>query len=77
MMIYVYRCTICGYQDDYEHGMLEDCEIWCPKCGGQMRRRPQKVRVNWGGLRPSQGEIHPNIKAQIENAPRYREEHGL
>jgi len=39
--------------------------ISCKECGGHMHRVPQAFSVNWGGLSPSQGEIHPNILNQL------------
>lgn len=75
---YLYRCADCGYSDYIVHGMRDIPEVCCPVCGQPMKKRPVMLSVNWGGLRPSQGEIHPNIKRVIDDAPRRRDEevHG-
>lgn len=49
--------------------------VICSVCGATMWRKPQAVAISWGGLRPSQGEIHPNIQHMINDAPRRREEY--
>ncbi|MBU2249090.1 MAG: zinc ribbon domain-containing protein, partial [Gammaproteobacteria bacterium] len=73
-MIYVYRCRNCQIETEVSHRMTETPAIVCTKCGGIMRKRPQVIRVNWGGLRPSQGELAPEIAANIANAPRRQDE---
>lgn len=72
-MQYVYRCPDCGSERVITHAMTADPLVVCSECGGHMRRRPQNVKVNWGGLKPSQGDIHPNIRQLIDDAPRRRD----
>ena len=74
MANYVYRCPDCGNECVVAHSMHDNPDVWCGECRGKMRRRPQKVGVNWGGLPPSKGFIHPKIRQHIEDAPRRREE---
>ena len=73
---YIYRCpeSECHHEIRVLHSMNVNPEVRCPLCGGSMRRKPQRVYVNWGGLKPSQGAIHPNIQHLIDDAPRRREE---
>ena len=71
---YIYRCPECQNEATVIEPMLAESQITCGKCGEQMRRKPLWMRVNWGGLRPSQGELHPNIKKEIAAAERNREE---
>ena len=71
---YVYRCRKCGHEVNIVEPMHSRTETYCDQCGGIMRRRPLKIHVNWGGMRPSQGEIHPKIKEWIEGGERRREE---
>lgn len=54
--------------------MIPSKTVYCPYCDHRMWRKPQPVNVNWGGLRPSQGEITGEIKDQIDNQVQYREE---
>lgn len=74
MAEYIYHCRQCGNETDVSEPMLAISTIYCDACGAVMRRRPLKVRVNWGGLRPSQGFIHPAIRQFVNDAPRRREE---
>ncbi len=74
MAEYIYHCKKCGNETDVIEPMLAVSRIFCDVCGETMRRRPQVTRVNWGGLKPSQGFIHPAIKHFVDDAPRRREE---
>lgn len=71
---YIYRCPECQNEVTVAESMLAESQIYCSECDEQMRRKPLWMRVNWGGLRPSQGELHPNIKREIAAAERSREE---
>jgi putative FmdB family regulatory protein len=74
MPAYVYLCKTCKTEVNISERMHNSELHICPECGSIMHRRPQPVSVNWGGLKPSQGSLHPNIKNLIEDAPRRREE---
>lgn len=71
---YLYRCPNCGRTDYISHGMREKLELLCVICDTPMVKKPIALMVNWGGLKPSQGELHPNIKKVIDDAPRRRDE---
>lgn len=71
---YLYRCNTCKRELPVVEPMDAVSVIFCPDCGMVMHRKPLRVRVNWGGLKPSQGGIHPKIKEFIDDAPRRREE---
>lgn len=71
---YLYYCKECHRQIEITEPMHSNIPVICNYCGGVMRRRPQKQAVNWGGMKPSKGEIHPTIKDFIDDAPRRREE---
>lgn len=64
------------YTDPQHHeavmtiSMKSTAVVICIACGAQMWRKPQLINVTWGGLRPSQGEIHPNIHALINGRSR-------
>lgn len=66
MAHYLYRCDE-GHEREATHKMsiANFIIISCKECGGHMHRVPQAFSVNWGGLSPSQGEIHPNILNQL------------
>jgi hypothetical protein len=49
--------------------------VICTTCGLEMWRKPQAAAITWGGLKPSQGQIHPDIQHMIDDAPRRREEY--
>lgn len=70
-MIYVYVCQN-GHEVELSHGMHEAGPDEC-ECGAPMSRVPQVPNINWNGLKPSQGEVHPRIKRWAEDAPRRRE----
>ena len=75
MPLYVYRCTgEAHHEHDVLEGMLDgEIEHLCPDCGERAFRKPQAVAVTWGGLKPSQGELPPNIQRSIDEAPMRRE----
>ena len=75
MPLYTYRCFN-GHEQEIEEPMLSDAVYFC-FCGHEMKRKPQLVSVNWNGLKPSQGFIHPNIKQHIADSERYRDEMEL
>lgn len=74
MPSYVYHCPECGHEIIVPHGMHSNPDVYCSLCFARMKRRPQRVGVNWNGLRPSQGFIRPDVKRFIDDAPRRREE---
>ncbi len=61
------------------HRMLYTTGIICAACGSIMWRKPQSPSVNWGGLRPSQGALSPEIQKHLDTADeqraRFDEEH--
>jgi len=66
------------YIDDNGHSITStqfSDEVICMACGLKMWRKPQAFYVNWGGLKPSQGFIHPGINQGIEDARRWNDEH--
>jgi putative FmdB family regulatory protein len=74
MPAYVYRCEECNRRFEVVHS-VEACDTRrpCPRCGcGATHRVPQAVRVNWGGLRPSQGERSPAVRALVDEGSRQR-----
>jgi hypothetical protein len=54
------------------HPVVFDEPVTCVACGSEMWRKPQSFTVTWGGLRPSQGELHPEIKNLVDTAPERR-----
>ena len=64
---YVYRDEA-GHICEVTHGMLESPDIVCD-CGRLMKRVPQPLRINWGGIR----DMHPKVKRFIDDAPSRRE----
>jgi putative FmdB family regulatory protein len=74
MPTYVYRCPDCEEEVEVVHGMHDDVEICCPECDSQMKRRPQRARVNWNGRKPSSGDWTPAQREIIQGAPQRRAE---
>ena len=74
MPVYEYRCDNCGWTFEVHHDVSAcDTPHPCIMCrAGQTHRVPQPVRVNWGGLPPSRGELSPELKAHLD--PRNVEE---
>ncbi len=58
-----------GHTRDVFVRMLYTTAIVC-ECGRVMHRKPQVTRINWSGLRPSAGEVHPNISRHVADTPR-------
>jgi len=73
---YIYRCHN-GHETEIPENMIVPWRVVCLECGAAMLRKPQVIRVNWGGMPPSAGEIHPHIKEIINDAPRRRGEEVL
>jgi hypothetical protein len=67
------------YIDENDHTqtlslpMFYSTAVICAACGLEMWRKPQTVAVNWGGLRPSIGELDPQIKHLIDTKDERRE----
>ena len=72
---YIYRCFN-GHETSVTESMLSKETHYC-YCGHVMKRKPQITAVNWNGLRPSQGFIHPSIRQHIADSEQYREEMEL
>lgn len=70
---YVYLCPQCDNERVVIHHMRENPDVYCT-CGHRMHRRPLRLAVNWNGLPPSRGELHPNLRRLIDDAPRRRDE---
>lgn len=70
---YIYKCAYNHYETQ-THRMLYSTGIVCGVCNTDMRRVPQVVTVTWGGLAPSAGDMHPNIRGLINDAPEKRAE---
>jgi putative FmdB family regulatory protein len=73
MPIYEMKCK-CGATTEIYQAIESDETILCPVCGGKMWRKPQKPNVNWGGLRPSQGEHAPWFQNRVDNIERIKDE---
>lgn len=72
MPTYEFRC-VNNHVFEMDMDIGETCHVPCPTCGAEMRRRFTMPYVNWGGLKPSQGELAPAIKKMIADAPEERE----
>lgn len=64
-----------GHVVTMTHEMMYNGPVHCTLCGGEMWKVPQIVAVTWGGLPPSQENIHPNIAGHIRNVERNRDEY--
>ena len=64
---YIYMCPE-GHEELVEEPMFAPVAHKCARCSQPMWRKPKVLAVNWNGLRPSQGFIHPDIKQHIEAA---------
>lgn len=72
---YDYKCDECGYKTEVEHSADLDAIFYCTACGAAMRRSITEMpAVNWGGLKPSVGEIHPDIAKMVDEDNRRRRE---
>jgi putative FmdB family regulatory protein len=75
MPVYEYICDECGKVYEVSQDLREKEPIKCYTCNKLTKRKFTVPNINWNGLRPSQGEIHPNIKHHIEEvAPNNRKE---
>lgn len=75
MPAYDYFCDQCGQKVTRHHSMFEGVPVICPECGCKMRKLITAMpRVNWGQIRPSDGELSPQVKALVTDTPRYRDE---
>ena len=63
-----------GHKLNVNQHMATNERVICIECGSVMWRKPQVVRVNWNGLKPSQGELHPELKELVDTAPERRAE---
>lgn len=72
---YTYLCE-CGYETVLEEGMIAHQAHPCPECDGEMWRKPSAPMVNWNGLRPSKGELHPHLREVVRGAERRRNEYA-
>ena len=77
MPMYDWQCPVCKRRweeyrswHDYASGLYP---VECTDCCVEAKRVYNTVNVNWNGLRPSAGEIHPKIKDLIEGAPERRD----
>ncbi len=61
---YIYLCHN-GHSLSMNVRMFYTTGVMC-ECGLEMWRKPQRVSVNWNGLRPSQGELAPAIKGLVD-----------
>ena len=74
MPTYIYRCRLCNHEAEIIHTFFEcDLPHLCDKCGGKMHRVPQSTAVNWDGLKPSGGELAPEVQRHIDNIDEYRD----
>lgn len=62
-----------GHQMTVTHRMLYTTSIVCSVCDAEMWRKPQPITVTWGGMAPSQGELHPEIRGLIDTADERRD----
>ena len=69
---YVYHCGG-GHEIERLERMEYGTAVICAVCQGTMWRVPQPLRIGWGGLKPSAGEISPAVQAMIDNAPAERD----
>ena len=77
MPVYVYVCPECGEEADVTHPAGDTAYTFCPDgCGVLMRRKFVMPGVNWGGLPPHKGEIHPRIKKELDDGYRRRRDRG-
>lgn len=68
---YLYRDAR-GHERWVVHGMKDSPAVRC-RCRAKMRKAPLAPMVNWNGNR-AVGEMHPNIRRLIEEAPERRDE---
>jgi len=63
---YIYICPR-GHTTAVNEPMMANAVHICPEedCGLEMRRKPQTVAVNWGGLKPSDAEQRAPIVQEM------------
>ena len=71
---YIYHCPNCGNEITVVEPIFSNGNYECSECQAEMHRKPQAFHVNWGGLKPSQGELSPAQKWMINGAEKRREE---
>jgi len=62
-----------GHEAVLNNRMLYSTSVICSVCGGVMWRKPSRVIINWGGLKPSDGEPPHVVQNHIKNISEYRE----
>ena len=74
MARYEYTCPNCDHSLTIERSIgAAAALVACPNCGAEMRKRFSMPFVSWGGMKPSQGTLHPSIRRLIDDAPRRRD----
>ena len=74
MPTYVYKCPECQTKLELTTlGYVPKKHKTCRGCGAQMNRIPQLFNVNWGGNKPSGGDVTPLVSQMIADAPRQRD----
>ena len=68
---YIYICPS-GHLKSVTESMITDAEHVC-YCGEKMWRKPVATFVNWGGLRPSQGELSPEVQDMVDREDERRD----
>ena len=69
------------YLDENKHERIEyhpygtNPLTTCPDCGEVMWRKPTAPRINWNGLKPSQGEFSPAVRNLVNNEQENREKY--
>lgn len=75
MPLYDFTCEHCAETVEVSMPMSDlGVQVFCPMCHTIMRRRFTMPRINWNGLAPSQGEMHPTTKQMIADAERRRDQ---
>jgi hypothetical protein len=72
MPVYTYLCEE-KHETTLVHPMMETPIVYCPVCKRLMHKKPQHLGVNWNGMKPSQGQLHPNIQKLIDTVPERRD----
>lgn len=62
-----------AHETTVTHRMFYTTSIICVACGLKMWRKPQVVMVNWNGLKPSVGELDPEVKELIDTQDERRD----
>ena len=71
---YTYTCSN-HHRILVEEGMFVNVIRTCKECKENMWRIPGKPNVNWGGLKPSQGELSPEIQDMVDREDERRDEY--